>query len=82
MIYKLYFKKHVSTIISLNIFLLRQFSLLHIYLYVIHVFKYLFLLSESEESSLYYYYIKVVQFSLDPLFRSSSLPICCCKIIE
>ena len=81
MIYKLNFEKHVSTIISFYIFLLRQCSLLYIYLYIINVFKYLFLLSENKESYLYYYYIKVVRFSLDPLPRSSSLPIRCCKII-
>ena len=29
---------------------------------------------------LYYYYIKVVRFSLDLLLGSANLPICCCKI--
>ena len=53
---------------------------IYIYLYV-NVFKYLFLLSENKESYLYYYCIKVIRFSLDPLPRSSNLPICCCKII-
>ena len=60
MIYKLNFQKYVSIIISFYIFLLRQRSLLYIYLYVINVFQYLFLLSENKESYLYYYYIKVV----------------------
>ena len=54
-----------------------QYSLLHIYLYIVNVFNYLFILSEVKES----YYIKVVRFSLDLLPRSLSLPICCCKII-
>ena len=49
--------------------------MLFIYFYIINVFEYLFLLSENKESYLYYYYIKVVRFSLDPLPRSSSLPI-------
>ena len=39
---------------------------IYIYLYIINVFKYLFLLSENKESYLYYYYIKDVRFSLDP----------------
>ena len=77
---KLNFEKHVSAIISFYIFLSRQYSLLYIYLYIVNVFKCLFLLSENKESYLYYY-IKVVRFSLDPLPRASSLPICCCKII-
>ena len=41
------------------------------YLYIVNVFKYLFLLSENKESYLYYYDIKVAQFSLDPLPRCS-----------
>ena len=36
-------------------------------MYIINVFKYLFLLSENKESFLYYHYIKIVRFSLDPL---------------
>ena len=80
MIYKLNFEKHVSVIISFYIFLSRQCSLLHIYLYIINAFKYLLLLSENKESYLCNY-IKIVRFSLDPLPRSSSLPICCYKII-
>ena len=60
----------------------RQCSLLYIYICkYINVFKYLFLLSENKESYLYYYYIKDVRFSLDPLPRSLSLPKCCCKVI-
>ena len=43
------------------------------YLYIVDAFKYLFLLSENRESYLYYYYIKVVRFSLYPLPGSSSL---------
>ena len=63
-------------------YLLRQVSILYIYLYILNVFKYLFLLPEKKESYLYYYYyIKVKRFSLDPLPRSSNLPIFCCKII-
>ena len=77
---KLNFEKHVSTIFSFYIFLSRQYSLLYIYLYIVDIFKYLFLLSENKESYLCYHYIKAVRFSLDPLPRSSSLPICCCKI--
>ena len=42
------------------------------YLYIVDVFKYLFLLSENRESYLYYY-IKVVRFSLYPFPGSSSL---------
>ena len=76
MIYKLNFEKHVSSIISFYIFLSRKCSLLYIYLYIINVFKYLFLLSDNKESYLYDC-IKVVRFSLDPLPRSSILPICC-----
>ena len=45
------------------------------------IFKDLLLLTENKESYLYYYYIKVLRFSLDPLPRSLSLPICCCNII-
>ena len=45
---KLNFEKHVSTIISFYIFSSRQYSLLHIYLYIVNVFKYLFLLSENK----------------------------------
>ena len=71
---KINFEKHVSTIISIYIFLSRQYNLLYIYLYTINVFKYLFLLSKNIESYLYYYYIKVLRFSLDPLPQSSSLP--------
>ena len=71
---KINFEKHVSTIISIYIFLSRQYNLLHIYLYTINVFKYLFLLFKNIESYLYYYYIKVLRFSLDPLPQSSSLP--------
>ena len=37
MIYKLNFEMHVSTIISFYIFLLRQCSLLYIYLYIMNV---------------------------------------------
>ena len=81
MIYKLNFGKHVLSIISFYIFLSRQCSLLYINLYIINAFKYLFLLSENKENYLSYYHIKVVQFSLDPLPCSSSLPICRCKII-
>ena len=69
---KLNFEKHVSTFIS---FIARQCSLFCIYLYIINAFKCLFLLSENKESYLHYYYIKVVRFSLDPLPRSSRLPI-------
>ena len=47
------FEKHVSTIISFYIFSSSQYSLLYIYLYIINVFKYLFLLSENKESYLY-----------------------------
>ena len=65
MIYELNFEKHVSSIISFYIFLSRKCSLLCVYLYIINVFKYLFLLPENKESYLYYY-IKVVRFSLDP----------------
>ena len=72
---KINFEKHVSTIISIYIFLSRQYNLLYIYLYTINVFKYLFLLFKNIESYLYYYYIKVLRFSLDPLPQSSSLPI-------
>ena len=72
---QLHFEKHVSTIISFYIFLSRQYSLLCIYLYIVNVFKYLFILSEIKESYLYYYHIKVVRFSLDLLPRSSSLPL-------
>ena len=71
---KINFEKHVSTIISIYIFLSRQYNLLYIYLYTINVFKYLFLLFKNIESYLYYYYIKVLRFSLDPLPQSSSLP--------
>ena len=78
---KLNFENHVSTIILFYIFLSRRCSLLYMYLYIVNVFKYLFLLSENKESYLYYYYIKVARFSLDLLSCSSSLPICCCKII-
>ena len=39
------------------------------------------ILSETKESYLYYYYMKVARFSLEPLPRSSSLLICCCKLI-
>ena len=52
MIYKLNFEKHVSLIISFYIFLSRQCNLLHIYLYIINAFKYLFLLSDNKESYL------------------------------
>ena len=45
---KLNFEKHVSTIISFYIFSSRQYSLLHIHLYIVNVFKYLFLLSENK----------------------------------
>ena len=45
---KLNFEKRVSTIISFYIFSSRQYSLLHIYLYIVNVFKYLFLLSENK----------------------------------
>ena len=72
---KINFEKHVSTIISIYIFLSRQYNLLYIYLYTINVFKYLFLLFKNIESYLYYYYIKVLRFSLDPLPQSSSLPL-------
>ena len=68
---KLNLEKHVSTIISFYIFLSRQYSLLYMCLYIVNVFKYLFLLSENKESYLYYYDIKVEQFSLDPLPRCS-----------
>ena len=81
---KLNFEKYVSTIISFYIFLSRQYSVMYIYiyLYIKNVFKYLFLLSENKESYSYHYCcIKVVRFSLDPLPRSSSIPLCCCKII-
>ena len=78
---KLNVEKHISTIISFHTFLSRQYSLLCIYLYIVNVFKYLFLLSENKESYLCYHYIKVERISLDPLPRSSSIPICCCKII-
>ena len=78
---KLNFQKNVATIVSFYIFLSRQYSLFYIYVYIVNVFKYLFLLSENKQSYLYYHYIKVARFSLDPLPRSSSLPICCCKII-
>ena len=71
---KINFEKHVSTIISIYIFSSRQYNLLYIYLYTINVFKYLFLLFKNIESYLYYYYIKVLRFSLDPLPQSSSLP--------
>ena len=71
---KINFEKHVSTIISIYIFLSRQYNLLYIYFYTINVFKYLFLLFKNIESYLYYYYIKVLRFSLDPLPQSSSLP--------
>ena len=40
-----------------------------------------FFYPRKKESYLHYYYIKVVRFSLDPLPRSLSLPMCCCKII-
>ena len=54
---KLNFEKHVvATIISFYIFLSRQYSLLYTYLYIVNVFKYLFLLSENKGSCLYYYY--------------------------
>ena len=79
--YELNFEKHASTIISFSRFLSRKCGLLYIYLYIINVFKYLFLLTENKESYLYYYYMEVVRFSLDPLSCSSSLLICCCKII-
>ena len=59
------FGKHVLTIISFYVFLSKQFNLLYIYLYIINIFKYLFILSENKESYLYYY-IKAVRFSLDP----------------
>ena len=72
---KINFEKHVSTIISIYIFSSRQYNLLYIYLYTINVFKYLFLLSKNIKSYLYYYYIKVLRFSLDPLPQSSSLPL-------
>ena len=72
---KINFEKHVSTIISIYIFSSRQYNLLYIYLYTINVFKYLFLLFKNIESYLYYYYIKVLRFSLDPLPQSSSLPL-------
>ena len=45
---KLNFEKHVSTIISFYIFSSRQYSLLYIHLYIVNVFKYLFLLSENK----------------------------------
>ena len=77
---KLNFEKHVLTIRSFYIFLSRQYSLLYIYLYIVNVFKYLLLVSENKESYLYYHYIKVVQFLLDLLPRSSSLPKCYCKM--
>ena len=72
---KINFEKHVSTIISIYIFSSRQYNLLYIYLYTINVFKYLFLLFKNIESYLYYYYIKVLRFSLDPLPQFSSLPL-------
>ena len=72
---KINFEKHVSTIISIYMFSSRQYNLLYIYLYTINVFKYLFLLSKNIKSYLYYYYIKVLRFSLDPLPQSSSLPL-------
>ena len=78
---QLNFEAHDSFIISFYIYLLRQYSLLHMYLYIVNDFKYLLVLSEIEESYSYYYYIKVVRFSLDFLPPSSSLLICCCKII-
>ena len=56
-------------------FLSKQYSLLYIYLYIVNVSKYFFLLSENKESYLYFYYIKVVRFSLDTLSRSLSLRI-------
>ena len=52
-----------------------------LYLYIANVFKYLFLSIENRGSYSYYYYIKVIRFSLYPLPRSSSLPICCWKTI-
>ena len=77
------FGRHVLNIVSFFILLSRQYSLLYIYiyLYIVNIFKYLFILSEIKESYLYYYDIKILLFSLDFLLRSSSLPICCCKII-
>ena len=78
---QLNFEKDVSSIILFYIFLSTQCNLFYIYLYIVNVFKYLFILSEMKESYLYYYYIKVVPFSSDLLPRSLSLPICCCKII-
>ena len=70
---KLNFEKYVSTIISFCKFLS---ILLYIYLYIVNVFEYLFILFKNKESYLDYYYVKVLQFSLDPFCRLSSLPIC------
>ena len=64
------------TIISFYIFLSSRYSLLYIYLYIVNIFKYLFILSEIKERYLYYYYhIKVVRFSLDLFPRFSNLSI-------
>ena len=38
------------------IFFSRQSNVLHIYFYIVNVFKYLFLLSENKESYFYHYY--------------------------
>ena len=78
---QLNFGRHVLNIVSFFILLSRQYSLLYIYLYIVNIFKYLFILSEIKESYLYYYDIKILLFSLDFLLCFSSLPICCCKII-
>ena len=80
---QLNFGRHVLNILSFFILLSRQYNLLYIYiyLYIVNIFKYLFILSEIKESYLYYFDIKILLFSLDFLLRSSSLPICCCKII-
>ena len=50
-----------------NVLIIRQCSLLYIYFYITNVSKYLSLLSENKERYLYYHYIKVVRFSVDPL---------------
>ena len=75
------FEKHI-TIVSFYIFSSSRYSLLYIYLYIVNIFKYFFILYEIKKSYLYYYYhIKCVRFSLDLFPHSSSLPICCKKIV-